>query len=142
MPIPPIVFPEETIASIQISVRINDINYGNHVGNDAFVSILHEARVQWLTQAGFSELNVGGVGLIMKDLFVSFKKEAFYGDQFTIELGVQAISGVSFELLYRITTTREDKIIQIALAVTTMVCYDYSNKKVAPISEPLLSLLQ
>ncbi|MFZ4057179.1 MAG: acyl-CoA thioesterase, partial [Ferruginibacter sp.] len=125
MPIPPIVFPEKNIASIQIPVRIADINYGNHVGNDAFVSILHEARVQWLTQAGFSELNAGGVGLIMKDLFVSFKKEAFYGDQFTIELAVQNIAGVSFELMYRITTIREEKNILIALAFTTMVCYDY-----------------
>lgn len=39
--------PENIISVIIIPVRINDINYGNHVGNDAFVSIIHEARVQW-----------------------------------------------------------------------------------------------
>jgi acyl-CoA thioester hydrolase len=42
--------PTTLIFSTKINVRISDINYGNHVGNDSFVSILHEARVQWLKQ--------------------------------------------------------------------------------------------
>ena len=37
-----------TIATFIIPVRITDLNYGNHVGNDAFVSIIHEARMKWL----------------------------------------------------------------------------------------------
>jgi acyl-CoA thioesterase FadM len=47
-----LLIPERKIFSTEIAVRITDINYGNHVGNDAFVRILHEARVQWLTNNG------------------------------------------------------------------------------------------
>jgi len=38
--------PSLQLTEIHIPVRITDINYGNHVGNDAFVSIIHEARMQ------------------------------------------------------------------------------------------------
>ena len=38
-------FPAENPLFITtIHVRIGDINYGGHVGNDAILSIIHEAR--------------------------------------------------------------------------------------------------
>ncbi len=40
--------PQKILASVSIPVRITDINYGNHVGNNALVEIIHEARVQFL----------------------------------------------------------------------------------------------
>jgi len=46
--------PEKVMATFPIPVRIADINYGNHVGNDAFVSIIHEARMQWIRQYGYT----------------------------------------------------------------------------------------
>lgn len=56
--------------STLIPVRITDINYGGHVGNDTVLSILHEARVQFLNHFGYQELNESGVGLIMKDVAI------------------------------------------------------------------------
>ena len=65
-----IVIPANTLAVVNIPVRITDINYGNHLGNDALISIVHEARVQWLKINNYTELQVDGVGLIMSDLAV------------------------------------------------------------------------
>ena len=31
-----------------IPIRITDVNYGGHVGNDSILSILHEIRIQFL----------------------------------------------------------------------------------------------
>ncbi len=42
-----IIIPENYKAAFAIPILINDINYGNYIGNDAFVSILHDASVQW-----------------------------------------------------------------------------------------------
>jgi hypothetical protein len=28
-----------------LTVRVTDLNYGNHLGNDALLGLLHEARV-------------------------------------------------------------------------------------------------
>ena len=133
--------PENKIAVLSIPVRITDINYGNHVGNDAFVSIIHEARMQWLQQHGYTELNIEGTGLILADLIVEFKSEAFYGDIIEIIISVGEISKVSFELFYQLSATRNEKNILLALAKTGMVCYDYGIKKVIRIPERLKGIL-
>lgn len=133
--------PENTIAVITVPVRITDINYGNHVGNDSFISIIHEARMQWLKQLGYTELAIEGSGLILADLAVEFKSESFYGDVIEISVAVAEISKVSFELYYQLTTKREDKFIILAVAKTGMVCYDYKAKKVVAIPPAFKAVL-
>jgi acyl-CoA thioester hydrolase len=133
--------PEKVIATFHIPIRIADINYGNHVGNDAFVSIIHEARMMWLQQYNYTELNIQGFGLIMSDLAVEFKNESFYGDVLQVKIGAGEISRVSFGLYYQLYTTRNNQNILIAYAKTGMVCYDYAAKKVAAIPETLKSIL-
>ena len=134
-------FPEKVIGIVSIPVRITDINYGNHVGNDSFISIIHEARVQWLKQHNFSELNIDGASLIMSDLAIEFKKESFYGDIIEIKLGAGEMSRVSFELYYQLSTSRNNETVLLANAKTGMVCYDYMVKKVTALPEVLKRLL-
>ena len=135
-------FPEKIIGNVTIPVRITDINYGNHVGNDSFVSIIHEARVQWLAQHGFTELNVAGTSLIMGDLAVEFKKESYYGDSIDIKLGAGEISRVGFELYYQFWVIRNNETIVLANAKTGMVCYDYAAKKVTGVPDILKEILE
>jgi acyl-CoA thioester hydrolase len=134
--------PEKVMASFLIPVRIADINYGNHVGNDAFVSIIHEARMQWLKQYDYTELKIEGIGLIMSGLVIEFKSESFYGDMMEIKLGAGEISRVGFELYYRLFAKRNGENILLANAKTGMVCYDYDAKKVATIPEKLKTILE
>jgi len=135
-------FPANNIASYTIPVRITDINYGNHVGNDSFVAIIHEARMQWLQQHGYTELQIEGVGLIMSDLAVEFKNESAYGDVVEVKISIGEITRVSFEMYYQLATVRSGVTILLALAKTGMVCYDYGSKKVAPIPEKLLAIFK
>jgi YbgC/YbaW family acyl-CoA thioester hydrolase len=134
--------PDKVIGTFVIPVRIADINYGNHVGNDAFVSIIHEARMQWLKQYDYSELKIEGIGLIMSDLALEFKSESFYGDVVEVKLGAGEISRVGFELYYRLFAKRNDETVLLANAKTGMVCYDYDTKKVAAIPEKLKTILE
>ncbi|HQY12134.1 MAG TPA: thioesterase family protein [Ferruginibacter sp.] len=133
--------PEKIIASFHIPVRITDINYGNHLGNDAFVSIIHEARVQWLHQYGYTELRIEGTGLIMSDLAVEFKNESFYGDVVEVKIGAGEISRAGFELYYQLYAKRDHDNVLLAKARTGMICYDYAAKKVAAIPEQLKNIL-
>jgi len=135
-------FPDNIIASIKLKVRIGDINYGNHVGNDAFVSLIHEARLQWLLQNNFSEINAGGTGLIMADLGIEYKKEAYYGEEILIEIGTGEIARVSFELYYQLSTERNQEKVLLAKAKTGMVCYNYDLKKTVSVPESLQLVLQ
>lgn len=137
-----ILIPESPVlATVQIPVRITDLNYGGHLGNDAIVSVIQEARVQFLSENNMTELDAGGVGLIQSDLSVNYKNEGFYGDILQIEIFCDLVSKISFELIYRITTQREDKNILIALCSTTLVGFDYAQKKVCPLTSKLLQSL-
>ncbi len=133
--------PQQFLGTYHIPVRITDINYGNHVGNDALVSIIHEARMQWLQQHGYTELNIEGAGLIMSDLTVEFKNESFYGDQVEVKISVGEISRVNFELYYQLSVIRNNETVSLANAKTGMICYDYTVKKVVTIPEQLKLIL-
>lgn len=131
-------FPDEKpLAVIIIPVRITDINYGNHLGNDRLLSIIHEARMQMLSQWGFTELDVDGVGMIMADVMIAYRGEAYYGDTLTVKIYVSEITDRSFDLLYHISTQRNEIIKDIAHAKTGMVTYDYKAARIAILSTAL-----
>ncbi len=134
--------PDNEIAAVTIRVRIGDINYGNHVGNDAFVSIIHEARLQWLQQNSFTEKDAAGAGLIMGDLAIEFKNESVYGEEIVVKIYSGEVSKVSFDLYYQLTTERNQHNVLLARAKTGMVCFNYQLKKVSPVPAGLLKILQ
>ena len=134
--------PTTHLFTTKIDVRITDINYGNHVGNDAFVGILHEARVKWLKHFGYTELHIEkNIGLIMSTLCINFKSESFYGDCITINLFVGDISKAGFELYYQLKTVRDEIEVELAVAKTEMVCYNYTAKKVETIPTSFTKIL-
>lgn len=120
--------PDKFIFKTEIPIRINDINYGGHLGNDSVLSIVHEARLRFLNQHNIIEFNANGPGIIMVDAAVEYKAESFYGDIINVEIAVTDITGVGCDLVYRLTNKETQKI--IALVKTGIVFYDYGKKKV------------
>lgn len=127
--------PEDFSFSCQIPVRITDINYGGHVGNDTVLSIIHEARMQFFNNFGYTEMNFAGTGMIMADVAIEFKSELFYGDVITVSVIAVEISKIGFELFYKLEKNSGDKKTLIVKAKTGMICYDYTNKKIVPVPE-------
>ncbi len=133
--------PEKCIGIFTVPVRITDINYGNHIGNNSLVEIIHEARMQFLVQNGFTELNIAGSSLIMNELAIEFKNESFYKDLLEVKIFAGEISRVSFELFYSVSTLRNNNEIIVANAKTGMVCFNYKEKKVEAIPGELKKIL-
>lgn len=133
--------PSEFRFSTNISIRITDINYGGHAGNDTILSLIHEARMQFLNSVGYTEMNCGGTGLIMTDAAIEFKKELFYGEVVSISVVVGNFSKISFELLYKLEKKWEGKNVLVAKAKTSMVCFDYTAKKMAALSPTVIEKL-
>jgi acyl-CoA thioester hydrolase len=121
--------PENLHFVCSLPVRITDLNYGGHVGNDRIVALVHEARVQFLKRLGYGELEIESVGLIMSDLAVSFQAELFYGDTVNVYMKAADFTRVGFDFYYRLSKTSNEKEITVATAKTGMVCFDYMNKK-------------
>jgi acyl-CoA thioester hydrolase len=146
-----IALPEQFDFTTTIPIRITDLNYGGHVGNDTILSIIHEARVQFLRHYGYSELDMAGVSLIMGDAAIEFKGEIFYGGTVRVSVGAAEFTRVGFDLFYKLESQAastspttidagQEKWLPVALAKTGMVCFDYSQKKV--VSAPANLLFQ
>jgi acyl-CoA thioester hydrolase len=131
--------PEKFSFSTELPVRITDINYGGHLGNDSVLTLMHEARMQYLLSLGMAELDLKGAGLIMSDASIEFKNEAFFGDILTVFVTATNFTRISFDLFYKLV--RKDNI-EIARGRTGMVCFDYAHKKVAALPAEAKSLLE
>lgn len=125
-----------------LSVRIGDINYGGHLGNDAVLSFFHEARLQYLKSIGCSELDACGTGLIMADAAINYKQEGFYGDLLEVEVAPGEISSRGFALFYRASCHRDTGPVQIAEGRTGMLCFDYEARKVVSLPDTLKDRLE
>ena len=119
--------PETYLFSTEIPVRITDLNYGNHLGNDAILSLLHEARVRFLAHYGWTEKDVAGVRIIMADCAIRYRGEGYYGDVLVIEMAVGEFTRAGFDLIYRVTEKSSGR--GIAEAKTGIVFYNYDRKK-------------
>ena len=127
--------------STDISVRITDLNYGGHVGNDAILSIIHEARVQYLKSIGFEHegKGPGGVGIIMTDAAIVYAGEIFYGVTLNIQIAVMDIERYSFDLVYKITSLNTEK--TLVKAKTNILCFNYDTRKRIEIPPELMKKL-
>jgi YbgC/YbaW family acyl-CoA thioester hydrolase len=127
--------PENFNFSTNIKIRITDLNYGGHVGNDSFLSLIHEARQQFLNYYGYSELQFENVSLIMADASIEFKKELNYGDEIKISVAVSGFDKYGFDIFYKIEIVSNENLILAGKAKTGMLCYDYQNKKIMAVPE-------
>lgn len=134
-----ITYPDFTHFTTQMPVRVTDLNYGNHLGNDAFVGHMHEARLLMLRHFGLSELNIGDeISLIQGDLAVVYKAEGHLGDDIQFSLAVTDFSNSSFDVYYSAQNLQKDKL--LALARTRMVCFDYHAGKTRRVPDSFKAL--
>jgi len=127
--------PETFAFSTNLTIRVTDLNYGGHVGNDTFLALIHEARQQFLIHHGYTEFNFAGVALIMSDVAIEFKKELNYGDVVEISVAATGFDKYGFDVFYKMEIVRGDETILAGKAKTGMQCYDYTNKKLVRVPE-------
>lgn len=127
MPRPTFELPPSFGFSCELTVRVSDVNYGGHLGNDSLLSLVHEARIGWLARHGFTEIDAGGAGLIMTDLTVLFRAEAFRGDRLRVEVAVTEAGRGSFALVYHVTRPADGAV--VADVRTGMAFFDYERRR-------------
>jgi acyl-CoA thioester hydrolase len=134
--------PQKFLFATEVIVRVADLNYGGHVGNDTILTLMQEARVLYYRSLGFqNEISFDGpVGQIIADASVQYKAQSFLGDVLIIEIGVGEFTKYGFDMFYRLTNKASGK--EVARGKTGIVCFDYSKGKVASIPVSLLNRLQ
>jgi acyl-CoA thioesterase FadM len=126
-------FPFHTL----LSIRITDLNYGGHVGNNTFLALVHEARQQFLLAHGFTELQFAGTSLIMADAAIEFKKELHYANTVKISVAATGFDKYGFDLCYQLEVLQPgtNTYLLAGKAKTGMLCFDYQQKKLTPLPQ-------
>jgi acyl-CoA thioester hydrolase len=120
----------------EIPIRITDINYGGHLGNDKILSLIQEARVRFLKELGYTEMDVEGFGIIMIDAAIQYRSEGFYGDIILIEVEAGDFDKLGFDLFYRLFNKETGK--EVAIAKTGIAIFDYDKRKIVSVPEKFI----
>jgi len=122
-------FPFET----ELEIRVSDVNYGGHLGNDAVLSLAQEARIRFLGDLGYSEKDVGGCGIIQRDAAVHYKSEGTHGQKLRVEVSAVLEGRSACEVYYRMTDASDGR--EVAIVKTGLVFFDYEKRKPTRIPE-------
>jgi acyl-CoA thioester hydrolase len=125
--------PENRVFATELTVRVADLNYGGHVGNDSILALMQEARVAFYRSLGFKdEVSLeGSVGQIISDAAIQYKSESFLGDVLIITIFLAEFNKYGFDMFYQMITKETGK--EVARGKTGIVCFDYDKRKVASI---------
>lgn len=120
--------------STRMNVRSTDINAGQHLGNDALISMLSEARSRFLHAQGIDDAGNGeGLGIIITDLATLYKAEARARDALLFEVGVMDFNRYGGDIIYRVSRPADGRL--VALAKNGFVFFDYRAGRVAAMPE-------
>ena len=112
------------------TVKQEDLNYGNHVGNERALLFFQWARESFLRQNNLSETNIGdGSGFIQVEATVQYKKQLFLNQKIEVRITKIEIKGLKIIFEYEIYTGKE-------LAITgtaTVLAYNYEEQKIKKI---------
>ena len=129
----------ENIFETNISVLVNHLNYGNHLGYDSILSIMQEARMRWLKSLDpkISEINIdNGTGWLVKKVELDITSEAEYSDILHVTLSIVTNKKSSFIISYKINNLSKNK--PLCNGTTQQVCYHFSDSKVTRIPDLLI----
>ncbi len=130
---------KEKIAGFE--VRVGDINYGGHMGNDKALLLFQDARIKFLASIGFSEMNIGDeAGIIMSEAHVYYKKEIFLYDRLSVNISVSSVTSSSFTMNYAVV--RESDNAEVLQGSTKLIAFNYAKKRIMRLPVLFLSKIE
>ena len=109
------------------TIKQEDLNYGNHVGNERALLFFQWTRESFLRQNNLSETNIGdGSGFIQVEATVQYKKQLFLNQKIEVRITKIEIKGLKIIFEHEIYSGQD-------LAITgtaTVLAYNYEEQKV------------
>ena len=118
----------------ELQVKITDINYGNHMGNDKALLFFQDARIQFLRLFGYDEHSIGSnSGIIIGEAHVYFKKEVFLYDVLSATVSIEDIKQKSFVMKY--SFQRKNDAVCVFEGSTLIYAFDYLTRRACLLPE-------
>jgi len=128
--------------TIELEVRVADLNYGAHLGYERLLSLAHQARVRMFERLGATELDLGdgAIGIVAADVAVAYLSEAFLNDVLVFEIKPVEIGLVAFRLAHRVV--HKDTGRKVALVEIGFVGFDTHRRAPGRLPERFVAALR
>ena len=130
---------EAVIHRHPLTVRVTDMNYGRHLGHDALVSLLHEARIQAFAALDLPEWDMHGHPSIVADLAVQYQNEARWPDALVIATAVPEPLGKALTIYQRVFHADSQQI--VATARVNQLLIDLATGRPVDVPQQVLQAL-
>ncbi|MAK42908.1 MULTISPECIES: acyl-CoA thioesterase [Spongiibacter] len=125
--------PEAFPFSTDIALLRSHINAGNHLGNDALVSLLNEARGRFLASRGVREGGRDdGLGMVNADMAVRYLSEAHYGEVLRFDVAASDFHRCGFDIAYRVSDVSSGRAVAVAKTAHLVVSPELGRAVDAP----------
>lgn len=112
------------------TIKQEDLNYGNHVGNERALLFFQWARESFLRQNNLSETNIGdGSGFIQVEATVQYKKQLFLDQKIEVRITKIEIKGLKIIFEYEIYSGKD----LVITGTATVLAYNYEEQKIKKI---------
>ena len=109
------------------TIKQEDLNYGNHVGNERALLFFQWARESFLRQNNLSETNIGdGSGFIQVEATVQYKKQLFLEQKIEVRITKIEIKGLKIIFEHEIYSGGD----LARTGTATVLAYNYEEQKV------------
>lgn len=126
-------FPEKSLFTTEIPIRISDINRGRHMAFHMVLSFTEEARVRFWKHLGYTDENMNDVALIVVDAAIMYRKQGFYGQTLKVEVALADFTTKGCDMIFRMSNADTGE--EMFRAKTGMLFFNYGSQKVVPVPE-------
>ena len=113
-----------------IQTRFRDLDAFNHVNNSVFLSYFEDARKSFFDRWN---INLTERSLIVASIKIDYLKQLKHPSNLIVGQKISRLGSKSFDILSILFNNNE----QICTATTTIVCYNFLDKKTIPLFEEI-----
>lgn len=124
MYLPDVALPDRMAFTTSLTIYINDLVGGLHVGNHTLISYLNETQMRFLTALGFPTLIVDGAITFNNEIAVQYQREARYGDVLTVQAHIDPLEERQYRILYHMQNQHGKTVLKAQMG---MVFVDQSS---------------
>ncbi len=122
-----------------LAIRVDNLNYGGHLGNDSVLTIAHEARIRFFQHFGFQEFDIDGLAIVIADAAIEYRAPAFYGEVLRIECAALDPFRKGCDVVYRFSNLESG--VEVARVKTGLVFLDHAQQQTVSIPQLFLQRL-
>ena len=134
-------YPDNTLLSHKVTVRLGDLSLAAHLGFDHLVNMIHDAVANFMDDVGLDMTDVDQkIRIIVVDFSIQYLSEAFRKDRLRIDVAVGEIRTKGFALYFKVFNETNQK--KVAIAKIGLVFFDYSSHSPVEIPGEILERIR